>query len=73
MKSAKHAWENTTQSSGIGARPRELLVLEAWHILRGTLQQNGGLEVFDCWTTVVRQEGRSNPCQLWTSNDMHPS
>jgi len=41
--------------------------------LRGSLRQNRGLQDPDCWTTVVRQEGRSNPCQPWTSNDMYLS
>ena len=41
--------------------------------LRGALCQNGGLEVPDCWTTVVRHAEKNNPCQPWISNDVYPS
>ena len=39
----------------------------------GALQPDGGLEVPGCWIAVMRrQEGRSNPHQPLTSDDVYP-
>ena len=59
-------------------RGQELLVKEPLHIQmtpsEECFNQNGGLEVPGCWTSVMRRQGgRNNPYhQPLTSNDVYP-
>ena len=80
---AEHAWEHhhpihweetTVLDHGRG---QELLVKEALDIQMTPVEErfnrDGGLEVPDCWTAVMRRQGgRSNPHQPLTSNDVNP-
>lgn len=62
---------------GQGQRTGELLVKEALHI-QVTPAEEGfnwdrGLKFLGCWTAVMRrQEGRGNPRQPLTSDDVYP-
>jgi len=58
-------------------RGQELLVKETLHIqmtpVEECFNQDGGLEVPGCWTTVMKRQGeRSNPHRPLISNDMYP-
>ena len=51
--------------------------MEALHIQMTPAEEcfsrDGGLEIPGCWTAVMRRrEGRSNPLQPLTSNDVYP-
>ena len=58
-------------------RGQKLLVKEALHIQMTPSEEHfnrdGGMEVPDCWTTVMRRQGgRNNAHQHLTSNDAYP-
>ena len=79
---AEHVWENhhiihweeTTVLDH--CRGQELLVKETLDIqmipAEECFKRDRGLEVTGCWTTVMKQKGRSNPHRLLTSNDVYP-
>ena len=68
-----HWLETTVLDHG---RRQELLVKEALHIQmkpsEDHFNQEGELEVPDCWIVVLRRQGRSNPHRPLTSSDMYP-
>ena len=66
-------WETTVLDHGRG---KELLVKETLHIQMAPPEehynQDGGLEVLGCWTTVMRRQGgRRYPHRPLTSNDVY--